>query len=78
MTREELRSFLNREHVDPASYVLDGKVRDECYCMVRESVLWHVFYSERGLRTGEEVFVTEEEACAHMLDLLIRDAPRCQ
>jgi hypothetical protein len=78
VTREQLRSFLDRERVDPTSYALDGEVRDECYCLVHELTLWHVFYSERGLRTGEEGFITEEEACAHMLDLLIRDAPRCQ
>ena len=78
LTCEQLRAFLDRERVDPRSYMLDGVVQDECYCLVRELTLWHVFYSERGVRIGEEVFVNEEGACAHMLDLLIREAPRYQ
>jgi hypothetical protein len=32
-----------------------------------------VFYSERGLRTGEEVFASEDEACSRLLDLILRD-----
>lgn len=76
MQRVDLKEFLDGERVDHASYALDGATPDECYCLLREASVWHVFYSERGLRTGEKVFVSESEACQYLLDLLIRDAPR--
>jgi hypothetical protein len=76
MLRGDLKAFLDREHVDPTTYAMDGRVPNECYCLIWEAGMWHVFYSERGLRTGERVFTSEEEACEHLLDLLITDAPR--
>ena len=32
-----------------------------------------VYFSERGLRTAEAVFHSEDDACRHLLDLLLRD-----
>ena len=34
---------------------------------------WAVYYSERGLRSGEVVFQTEHEACSYFLDLVLSD-----
>jgi hypothetical protein len=35
---------------------------------------WSVYYWERGLRSGEQAFGSEDEACRHLLDLLLRDS----
>jgi len=34
---------------------------------------WAVYYAERGLRTEERQFDTEDEACRFMLDRLLAD-----
>jgi hypothetical protein len=79
MDRSSLRKFLDRERIDPRSYGLDGPSglragdRDERYSMEATSSGWVVYYSERGLRSGELAFDSEDEACRHVLDLLLRD-----
>lgn len=45
--------------------------QSEVYSMTRESDGWHVFYAERGIRSGERVYASEADACD---DLLIRVA----
>jgi hypothetical protein len=74
MDREELRELLSQENVDPAAYDLDGRAADETYVLEPSDGSFTVFYSERGLRTGERRFDTEDEACRHLLDLLLRDS----
>lgn len=45
----------------------------EAYVLEPGPPRWSVYYSERGLRTGEAVFDSENEACSHLLELLLRD-----
>ena len=34
---------------------------------------WSVYYSERGQRSGERIFDSEDEACRYLLNLLCND-----
>jgi hypothetical protein len=73
MNRKSLRDKLDQENVSPDAYSLEGGLPLEQYCMSNDRSLWCVYYSERGQRTGERCFDGEDEACAYMLDLLLRD-----
>jgi hypothetical protein len=79
MDRSSLRQFLDREQIDPRSYGLEGasglpvQDREERYFIEQGPAGWSVYYWERGLRSGEQSFDTEDEACHHLLDLLLRD-----
>jgi hypothetical protein len=70
---------LDREQIDPRSYELDGvsglsiEDREERYFLEEGPSGWSVCYWERRLRSGEQSFVTENEACDHLLELLLRD-----
>ena len=69
-----LRQMLEAENVDPRAYSLEGGAPIEAYVLEGSSgPRWAVFYSERGLRSGETWFETEDEACVYMLEHLLRD-----
>ena len=61
MTRDEFLQRASNLGIDPRSFSLN-EVTDEAYVMVHESHRWTTFYSERGLRTGECHFRSEEDA----------------
>jgi hypothetical protein len=73
MNREALRAELEEKRVDPRSYSLDGEPVDEAYVLEPRPGSFAVFYAERGLRTGEKVFASEDEACRYLLTLLLQD-----
>jgi hypothetical protein len=74
MTRETLEQILRREGVRQDAYSLEGGLPDERYCLDHSSQeTWTVYYSERGLRTGERRFESEADACEYLLDLILRD-----
>ena len=73
MDRSAVKTLLDTENVDPAAYSLDGGTPSEAYVLERRCAEWAVYYSERGLRSSEVVFQTEDEACSHLLDLMLRD-----
>lgn len=55
-------------------YDLSGRGEgDEAHVITHEEDGWHVFYSERGLRTAERVFATEDKACDEVLLRIARD-----
>ena len=68
-----LRRVLDSEGIDPGAYSLDGGMPFETYVLERRPDCWLVYYSERGLRTAETRFESEDEACTHLLALLLRD-----
>ena len=74
MDRQSLRKLLDREDVDPDAYSLGAASRDDTYVLEQTADRWEVYFSERGLRIGERHFTTEDEACRHLLDLLLRDS----
>ncbi|MDB4872929.1 MAG: hypothetical protein JWL97_3933 [Gemmatimonadales bacterium] len=73
MNRSSLKQLLDAEHVHPQSYDLDGGLPNERYCLEERASGWSVYYSERGSRTGERTFPSEDEACRDLLDRLLRD-----
>jgi hypothetical protein len=73
MNRDTLRALLDAEGVAEDQYELDGGFCDECLCMEELSDVWHVFYAERGLRSGEREFDTEDDACQFMAQRLLAD-----
>lgn len=74
MNRLELRKKLIAADVDERFFSLEGELRDECLILDRKSSnLWIVFYNERGLRTNEHFFDSEDDANAYMLTTLLRD-----
>lgn len=72
MNRRSLRELLGAEHVREDAYSLDGD-RDESMCLEPVTGGWAVYYSERGLRSGERRFETEDEACQFLAARLLAD-----
>ncbi len=72
MNREILKKILEQNGISPELYNLNGVGRtDERFCIDWTDNQWHVFFSERGKRTTDEVFKTEEEACIFLYNQLI-------
>jgi hypothetical protein len=72
--RGTLKTILDAEGIDTESYSLDGGLPFEAYVLEERANAWGVYYSERGLRSNEVVFESEDEACRHLLDLLLADS----
>ena len=71
MKTKELKKTLKAVGIPTDLYNLDGKGRDdERLCLVNENSKWVVYYLERGVRTTELFFDSEEEACDYILKLL--------
>lgn len=66
MTRADLKRILDDLKVRTDMYGLSGYL-EEAYCLSQETDGWHVFYGERGLRTGDQRFPTEHAACCDLL-----------
>ena len=53
-------------------YNLDGRGRkDERLCLEKIEDKWTVYYSERGVKTTNEIFKSEKEACQYIYNQLI-------
>lgn len=74
MNKLTLVDALNSAGVAPDSYWLEGGLPSERYCLEHRVDGWAVYYSERGQRTGETVFDSEQEACDKLFSMLIADA----
>ncbi|MDD6481802.1 MAG: hypothetical protein PUF65_06005 [Lachnospiraceae bacterium] len=71
MTVFELRRELERRGIKAFEYNLDGKGRtDERICLAEKDGKWEVYYAERGVKTTDEYFDTQEEACQFIYDML--------
>lgn len=73
MNVKELKQRLISEGIDPAVYDLVGMNKDEVYCLEKSAPGWLVYYRERGLRSWEHVFSSEDEACQFLLKEILRD-----
>jgi len=73
MKRTDLVAALDDLGIDPRAYWLGEGPRDERYCLEDQRSTWAVYYSERGLRTGERHFGSEHEACTYLLTLIDGD-----
>jgi hypothetical protein len=74
MNRRELKTVLDQEGIDPEAYDLRGGSPNEKYTIESGVGGWFVYYSERGKRSGEKFFVTEDAACRYLLEWLLGDA----
>lgn len=74
MKRLDLERLLNLFEIRTDVYDLSGRDEgDEAHVITHEQGGWHVFYSERGIRTLERVFPTEDQACDEILLRIARD-----
>ena len=71
MKKEELKIQLQKYGVDEWLYNLDENGRnDERYCLTRKVQKWNVYFSERGIKTTDELFESEDEACQFIYNRL--------
>ena len=73
MNRIQLRELAQKEGIRDDAYSLDGGLPSERYVLELTKGGWHVYYSERGLRTGLQKFETEAEACERLFEMLLAD-----
>ena len=73
MNRTGLQALLDAERVRANSYSIDGGVQDESMVLEEGTTGWIVYYAERGLRSGERLFATEEDACDFLARRLLTD-----
>ena len=76
MDRQQLRSVLAHEGVNPQAYALDTKpadTADDTYAIDPYGFGWRVYYKADGCSVRERTFGSEDEACEHLLNLVLRD-----
>jgi hypothetical protein len=79
VNRLALRELLTAERVRTDAFSLGDVHPDECLCLDAVAGGRAVYYTERGLRTGERLFDTEDEACDFMAARLLADLGKpCQ
>lgn len=72
MNIEKLQLLLEEAGVPDELYNLYEKGRDdERFCIKKEDKDWRVYFSERGIKTIDEIFATEAEACQFVYKELI-------
>lgn len=72
MTKNDLREMLIDCNIPKDTYSLDGGLPNEAYCLNQNGELWEVYYSERGQKSGMEIFETETEACDYFYKSLVQ------
>lgn len=71
MKKEALRNKLIEMGVPSMLYNLDGGGRtDERFCLEFTNNEWRVYFSERGVKTANVKFSSEEEACQFIYEQL--------
>lgn len=74
MRTSDLKLKLEESGIRADSYSIGGFVKNEALILEPSTGNeWRIYYSERGLRTGERVFPTEDEACQCLYEMLLRD-----
>jgi len=74
MNRKQLENEFQKSGVRADAYSLFGTLKDDAHIIDEIYGKWIVFYFERGSRSNEQEFSTENEACQYLLELL-RDEP---
>lgn len=69
MDRTDLINILSLMNIPKDSYSINN-ISNESLCLIYEGMLWKIFYSERGLRTEERYYGSEEAACKDFLERL--------
>lgn len=68
MKKQQLEKILLLNNVPKDLYSLAGGLPNEAYCLDEEKNRWHVYYSERGIKTSIGCFENEEAACDCLLE----------
>lgn len=72
MNKQELKKALIEMGIPSSYYNLDGVGKtDERFCLECVNDEWKVYFRERGNKTTNESFVSEEEACRFIYDQLV-------
>lgn len=71
MNIEELKKLLIKSDVPNYLYNLNGSGRkDERFCIESCDNEWLVYFSEKGIRTTEKRFHSEDDACMFLYEQL--------
>jgi hypothetical protein len=70
MTATELQALLEGNDVPVWMYSFDGPGGGECYVLECAGGVWRTYYSERGGRSNEHSYSSEEAACRAMFALI--------
>jgi hypothetical protein len=65
-----LKKELSLSKISKNAYSVMENDKDESLCIHTSKNHWIVFYSERGLRTGEKIFTNENDACIYFLNYI--------
>lgn len=72
MNKKELKIKLQQSGIDENLYNLDGKGRkDERFCIENTDGKWYVYFCERGVKTTNKIFDTENDACQFIFKQLL-------
>lgn len=76
MNIEKLRMVLGILNVPPKCYEIDGNAKNsDRYALEKLSTgEWATYFEERGVKGAYKIFNTENEACAHLLVLILKDS----
>lgn len=72
MRKQELKKALFEMGVPSSYFNLDGTGRtDERFCLEFIDNEWRVYFCERGIKTTNESFTSEEDACRFIYEQLV-------
>ncbi|PLR77050.1 hypothetical protein CU633_12610 [Bacillus sp. V3-13] len=71
MKLNELEQKLLSNNIPKDLYSLRGGYPNEAFCINKESQIWEVYYSERGIKSNLKTFNSEEDACNYFYNWLI-------
>jgi len=73
MNKIELENLLISKGVPKQYYALKGGLPNEAYTLNKDENKWEVYYSERGNKSGLQMFDSEEAACDYFYKLINTD-----
>jgi len=76
MTISKLKTELDERKVPLSWYGLGG-YSEEAYCIEKTSESeWSVYYGERGNKERIKIFISEEDACAELWEVILKKLVR--
>jgi hypothetical protein len=73
MNRIQLTELLHSLDVPDAAFSTDGVAKNEAHIIEQQGPdTWCVYYSERGQRSDERFFATEDEACRYVYESFLK------
>jgi hypothetical protein len=66
MRMADAKEIVASAHIDPTLYSFDSETH-ESLCLLAFGQEWRVFISERGQRSEERTFTSEDDACTYFM-----------